>query len=265
LVVAFKVWLMDAPLLLLEPLAFEFTTVHPYVVPLTLLLLLNVVADPEQMLADVGLTVITGMGFTVATLVIGDPEQLFAVAVMEYVTVPLEVDVAVSVWLMLFPVPADEPLAADDVLVQANVVPLTAFGLVIEKAATAPEQIETLAGVAFIVGNGFTVTMAVMGDPEHPPATGVIVYVAVPAVFVVAVSVVLIVAPVPETAPLTLTTAGDQLKVVPLTVLGFVIERAAGFPEQIDFEVAAAFGIGLTVTTVDTGFPAQPLATGVIV
>jgi hypothetical protein len=53
----------------------------------------------------------------------------------------------------------------------------------------APLQIDSAFGVASTSGNGLTVTITVIGVPLQPPAVGVMVYVAVPAVEPVAVNV----------------------------------------------------------------------------
>jgi len=81
-----------------------------------------------------------------------------------------------------------------------------------------------VAGVAFIVGIGLTVTVTVV-DEEQAPVVAVNVKVVVCTVPVVFVSVPVIVAPVPVAAiPVRLTVLSlVQLKVVPITALGFVI------------------------------------------
>ena len=58
---------------------------------------------------------------------------------------------------MMFPEAADAPLTfVADTIVQAKVVPVTAFGLVIAIAGDVPEQI--VASEAAASGIGFTVT-----------------------------------------------------------------------------------------------------------
>lgn len=56
-------------------------------------------------------------------------------------------------------------------------------------AIVPPEQIVCDNGVAVTVGVGFTSTVAVIGVPEHPPATGVIVKVTVTGTVVVLINV----------------------------------------------------------------------------
>ncbi len=53
------------------------------------------------------------------------------------------------------------------------------------------------------VGNGFTVTVAVIGNPVQPLPEGVMVYTTVPGVVEVTVNACAIVAPLPEVAPVT--------------------------------------------------------------
>jgi hypothetical protein len=81
-------------------------------------------------------------------------------------------------------------------------VPLTFAVDVID--VLVPEQIDRDAGVAVMVGTGFTVTVPVIFDPTQVLAVGVIVYTAVPAVVAVAVSVCAITVPEPLEAPVTL-------------------------------------------------------------
>lgn len=64
-----------------------------------------------------------------------------------------------------------------------------------------PEHIVCDAGVAVTTGIGLTVMTTVLADPAHPVAVGVTVYVAVPAVVPVAVSVWDMVAPEDAVAP----------------------------------------------------------------
>ena len=71
--------------------------------------------------------------------------------------------------------------------------------------------------------------------------------------------------PLPPNAPVIFTGAGEstQLKVVPLTPFGLVIEKEAVCPEQIvwlaDME---RLGIGLTVTVYALVVPVQPFKEG---
>lgn len=127
------------------------------------------------------------------------------------------------------------------------------------------EQIVEEDGEAVTEGAGLTVTVAVIGEPAHELAVGVMVYTAVPAEVVVAVSVCAIVDPEEADAPVTFVCVAVQLKVVPVTLL--VRETVVVLFEQIDceFGVAVADGIGLTVTVTVTTAPEQLLAVGVIV
>ena len=82
----------------------------------------------------------------------------------------------VSVWAMLFPLPAEAPVTLPPgaiAIVQANVV----AGVVLESAilVVPAEQIVWEDGVAVTFGFGFTVTTTSIGMPEHPLAVGVTV------------------------------------------------------------------------------------------
>jgi hypothetical protein len=81
------------------------------------------------------------------------------------------------------------------------------------------EQIVCGFGLAVAEGAGFTVTVAVIGEPEHPLADGVIVYTAVPALVDVAVSVCAITVPELAEAPVTFVCVTVQLNEAPLTLL----------------------------------------------
>jgi hypothetical protein len=85
------------------------------------------------------------------------------------------------------PEEAEAPLTLVCVTVHAKVVPATLLPNATEEAL--PEQIVEAAGVAVADGIGLTVTVAVIAVPAQPPAEGVMVYTAVPAVVPVAVSV----------------------------------------------------------------------------
>lgn len=88
---------------------------------------------------------------------------------------------------MLAPELLEAPLTPDCATVHAKVVPPVPLVKAIE--VVPPEQILCEVGVAVTEGAGFTVTVAVIGEPAQPPAVGVIVYTAVPALAVVAVNV----------------------------------------------------------------------------
>lgn len=113
--------------------------------------------------------------------------------------------------------------------VQLKVVPPTLEVRAI--LVVCPEQIVCELGVAVATGIGFTVIITVIGVPTHPFAVGVIVYVAVPVVGPVQVSVCDMGVPEPLEAPVTPDWITVQLKVVPGT-----FEVKAMFvvcPEQI--------------------------------
>lgn len=101
--------------------------------------------------------------------------------------------------------------------------------------------------------------------PGQPAAVGVIVYTAVPAAEVVAVSVCAMVDPDEAEAPLTFVCETVQLNVVPLTLLVSAMEVALPEHRLEEEGVAVALGVGFTVTVTTTGEPAQPAAAGVIV
>ena len=56
--------------------------------PLLVPSIIVVIPLPEQMLWVEGVTVVTGLGFTVISTVNVEPEQLFAVGITVYLTVP---------------------------------------------------------------------------------------------------------------------------------------------------------------------------------
>jgi hypothetical protein len=74
---------------------------------------------------------------------------------------------------MLVPELAVAPETPDCTTVQAKVVPVTLLVRAMEDAV--PEQIAWETGVAVATGIGFTVTITVIGAPEHPVVVGVIV------------------------------------------------------------------------------------------
>ena len=88
------------------------------------------------------------------------PVHPLRTGVTTYWTVPLTAPVFVSVWLILVPVPLDDPLAFVAVWVQLNVAPA---GVEVKfKAVALPEQ--TDGGPAMVaVGVGFTVSVKI-GD-----------------------------------------------------------------------------------------------------
>jgi hypothetical protein len=74
---------------------------------------------------------------------------------------------------MFEPAPADEPVAKDSFAVQLKVEPtgdeLNAIPV------TSPEQIVSDAGVAIVIGIGFTVITTSIGEPTQPFKVGVTV------------------------------------------------------------------------------------------
>ena len=86
---------------------------------------------------------------------------------------PAVVPVAVRVWAMVDPEDALAPDTPDCTTVHAKVVPDTLLLKATEEAVA--EHIVWLGGVAVATGVGFTVTITVMGAPEHPLAVGVTV------------------------------------------------------------------------------------------
>ena len=150
-----------------------------------------------------------------------------------------------SVWEIVPPLPADDPNTPEELTVQVNVVPETVLNKFI--LAAPPEQSCKDVGDAVPTGVGFTVTVTVYEAPEHPPAVGMMVYVAVPAVDPVADSVCAIELPLPFIAPDTPAWVTVQVNVVGVMVLARVIELDV--PEQIVCAVTEAepTGKGLTV------------------
>lgn len=123
-----------------------------------------------------------------------------------------------------------------------------------------PEQIVWLAGVATALGVGLTNTVAVMGAPKQPLASGVMVKVTVIGALVVLTNVPII-SPtplagiVPVTVPvLSLVQLNTVAATLPVNTTGVI-----ALPEQIVWlaGVATAFGVGLTITVASTVAPVQ--------
>jgi hypothetical protein len=85
------------------------------------------------------------------------------------------------------------------VAVHENVVP--DVKLLSAIAVVPPEQIVAVAGVAVANGTGFTVMITGIGEPGHPLAVGMIVYVTVPGDVPVAKSVWAMFDPLLEVPP----------------------------------------------------------------
>jgi hypothetical protein len=115
--------------------------------------------------------------------------------------VPVPAVVAVSVCAIVAPEEAEAPVTLVCVTVQLKVVPLTLLVSAIDVALF--EQMLCDEGVAVAEGVGFTVIVTTTGVPAQPPAVGVAVYDAVPALAPVAVSVWVIFVPELAEAPLT--------------------------------------------------------------
>jgi hypothetical protein len=221
----------------------------------------------EQMVCEAGNAVTSGVGFTRTVAVIGRPWQVFADGVMVNVT-----RMGANVVLVSVPLISPLPLAAIPVTVtvllrvQLKVVPSVLLVNTIVVIGLA-EQMVCEAGVAMASGVGFTRTVAVMGNPGHPLAVGVIVNVTKTGAKVVLVSVPLIfplpLAAMPVTANVLFLV---QLKAVPATLPVKTMGKI-GLPEQMVCEAgnAVASGVGFTVTTTSIGVPVHPLAVGVIV
>ena len=152
------------------------------------------------------MALIAGLGLTVTVIVNGVPVQLPDLGVTEYVAVsgPLVLLVSVPLMLAAF-VPAEPPeipastVGADHVkVVPEGMIPsVPSTGLTVKLL---PLQ---MAGVKlFTAGIGLTVTVTVKSFPVHGPSgdTGVTVYVAVPALLPVFISVPVILAPDPPSA-----------------------------------------------------------------
>jgi len=122
--------------------------------------------------------------------------------------------------------------------------------------------------VATAFGIGFTITVAVIGEPgEQPAAVGVMVKVTVTGALVV-LTIVPLMSPEPLAAiPVTVAVLSlVQLNTVPVTFPVNTIGVIATFEHFVcDEGVATAFGVGLTVTVAVIGVPGQVLAVGVIV
>jgi hypothetical protein len=138
----------------------------------------------------------------------------------------LVVLVSVPVMLVVVPLLAMPVRFVVLSLVQLNVVPATAFGLVTVTAPMAiPEQTVCEAGDALTVGAGFTTTCTVVDVEVQVPAVAVTVNVVVCCTLVILVNVPVILAAVPLLAmPVRFVVLSlFQLNVVPATAFGFVI------------------------------------------
>jgi hypothetical protein len=212
-----------------------------------------------------------GIGFTVTSTVTDVPGQALAEGVMVYLTKAGVLVMLVSVCAIVVPDEFENPPATPliKLLVQANVVPATPLLLVRDILVVVPLQMVALLGVATTTGIGLMVTFTVAGVPEHPLAEEVMVYLTTAATFVILVRVcaigVLLPFEYPPAVPLCKLAVHE--KVVPATLFGFVKVMLVVAPLQIvnGEGVAVTFGMGLMVTSTETGIPGQALALGVIV
>lgn len=148
----------------------------------------------------------------------GEPVHVLSVGVTVYTTDPSTVLVTrFRICVMLVPLPGPDPVTPVAAAVQLNVV--VAPKLLPSVIAVAPPlQIESEGGVAVATGNGFTVTVAVIGvDDEQPFALGVMVYTTVPGVIAVAVNTCAMDDPLAADAPVALVAEAVQENVVPET------------------------------------------------
>ena len=183
------------------PVTPVWITVQVNVVPLTLLVRVIKVAEPEQKVCEPGLAMTLGIGFTVTVTSTGDPVHPLADGVMVYTAVPGTVPAFVSVCAIDDPLPLEAPVTPVCTTVQINVELLTLLVRLIVVAE--PEQNVSEAGLAVTTGIGFTVTVTSIGIPVHPLAVGVIVYTAVPGTVPAFVRVCAIDEPLPGEAPAT--------------------------------------------------------------
>lgn len=143
-------------------------------------------------------------------------------------------------------------------------IPAAALHIVVLPAQTAASPPVIVQG-----GNGLTVTSTVKGIPAHPLAVGVIVYLTMPAVVPVLVSVCAIIVPHAEEQllkPVIVPPVGEvrinavHVKVVPMISLDNAIVGAV--LEQIDCDdgIAVVTGKGLITKSTHTGALVQPTA-----
>jgi hypothetical protein len=200
--------LVKSPVILPDPFApmpvtaTVLSLVQLNVVPLTAALkAIWVIVAPEQIVCDNGVaTAAPGVGFTTTVVVIGMPEQPFAVGVIVNVTVTGALEVFINAPLKL-----PDPLAAIPVteavlfLVQLKVVPLMLL-VNVTGVIVAPEQMVCVNGVAVATGAGFTSTVARL---VQVPELGVMVNVTYSGAVLLFVSAPLILpdplAPIPVT------------------------------------------------------------------
>lgn len=251
---------MGVPDPAVAPVTPDCTIAHMNVVPVTFDVNEMLVVSLLQIVSDVGLAVTTGFGLTVMTISTIPPKQVLAEGVTVYVAICVVETVFVNACAIVLPIPSLAPVIFGALTVHEKVVPETLDPSVINGAN--PLQIVCDEGVAVNIGNGFTVTNMFEAIPRHPSASGVIVYVTVPAFVPEFVSVCAIIFPLSAIAPDTPLCDIVQENVVPVTFefkLIFVVS-----PLQIVCAEAITFGVGLTVTITSTMVPEQEAANGVI-
>jgi hypothetical protein len=148
-------------------------------------------------------------------------------------------------------------------IVQLNVAPAT----LLVKAILVAAPVHIVVGpVAVTFGVGLTVTTILVRLPLQELATGVTIYVTVPAVVPRLVRVWAIVVPFDAVAPAIAPVTGPivQLKVAPETLLVKAIFVVAPLHIVVGLAVVT-FGVGLTVITMLTGAPGQEFAVGVTI
>jgi hypothetical protein len=172
-----RVWAILAPFPSANPVAVPEVraAVQVKVVPAVALDSAMPVVPPEQISCEAGVAVAAGMGLTVTTTVMSVPMHPFAEGVMVYVTVAGSGVALMSVWVMLFPFPSENPDAFPELsaAVQVNVAP----AVVLESAmpVVPPEHRVCEAGVAETNGIGYTVITTVIEVPIQPFADDVMV------------------------------------------------------------------------------------------
>jgi uncharacterized protein Usg len=198
--------------------------------------------------------VTAGAGFTVTVIVYGTPTHppVVAVGVTIYCTDPAVALLGVvSVWLIVDPLPADDPVIPPEIvpIVQVNVLATLAVN---EILGFVPLQVAAVAGFV-TTGFGLTVITIEYGAPAHDPVddVGVTRYSIDPAVVVLGfVRVWFNVVPDPALAPVI---APVLVPIVHVNVLATdAVKVVFGLvPLQMD-EVAefVTAGVGLTVTVI---------------
>jgi hypothetical protein len=176
---------------MVEPLPAPDPVIPPIIVPIVhvnVLLILEVnpieVATPLQ-LTDVVLLVTTGAACTVLVIVTGEPTQVpdVEVGVTMYCTLPSVVLLgSVSVWAMVEPLPAPDPVIPPLIvpIVHANVLPALEVSPML---VATPLQLACVAGVV-TTGVGCTVFVIVTAEPAQLPDVdvGVTMYCTLPSV-----------------------------------------------------------------------------------